>query len=46
MLPVSFLIVRRVVEQGAWKRKRRIKQMAVVTVQPFARKISRMAVRF
>ena len=45
-LPVSFLMVRRVVEQGAWKRKSRMKQAAVVAVHPFARKISRIAFRF
>ena len=34
-LPVSFLMVRRVVEQGQWKREKRMVQRAVVQVQPF-----------
>lgn len=35
ILPVSFLIVRQVVEQGKWKMHITIVQIAVVSVQPF-----------
>lgn len=33
-LPVSFLIVRQVVEQGQWKRQNSIVETAVTQVQP------------
>lgn len=35
-LPVSFFTVRRVVEQGQCIREKRRKEIAVISVQPFA----------
>lgn len=35
VLPVSFRMVKQVVEHGQWKRENRIKHTAVTDVQPF-----------
>ena len=45
MLPVSFFMVKSVVEQGQWKREKRIVFMAVRVVQPFAKKSSFISTR-
>ena len=42
MLPVSFFIVRSVVEQGQWRSEKSIAQIAVLWVHPFWIKIERM----
>lgn len=45
MLPVSFLTVRRVVEQGQWNREKRMVFIAVSVVHPFSMKRSFICVR-
>lgn len=43
-LPVSFFMVRQVVEQGQWNREKTAMQTAVLTVHPLADSRLKMAV--